>query len=491
MEGTRVSLLEDLEQWSMDVTAPPIFWLAGKAGTGKSAIARTFCRHLDESHRLGGAFFCLRGHESRANVKRILPTLAWSLARQHPQYRSTLFEILRDAPDVADHNIKCQVKFLLEKPLYRIFVDRRLPPLVLAIDALDECADAEEIEQLLNELLSVCKDLPVKFFLTSRPERHIIAHFETSQPELHRILRLHNIEQNLVEADILLYLKTRLAKIQPSRHFPSPIWPSPRDIEILTRLSGTLFIYAFTAVKFVAARNHVKRLQALTGLTVDAGQPFYRPLDEMYSMVLKTALDPNECTSEEIRMTKRILGAIIAIREPLHLSDLAKLLVVAPDEIWGNTDRIRAVINLPPSGEDGVVSTFHASFIDFLTTSGRAPENMRIPLSTAHRDLANGCLKMMNTGLHFNIANCTTSHQLNSEQTLAAIPAPLKYASLHWAHHLDAANDASSLLPLLENFLFEKFLFWLEVLSVSGMVGRASSILARAERTVSVALYMF
>ncbi len=66
-------------------TAPPIFWLDGMAGTGKSAIARSFCRLL-HGNRLGGSFFCLGGHESRANVKRILPTLAWFLARQDSQY---------------------------------------------------------------------------------------------------------------------------------------------------------------------------------------------------------------------------------------------------------------------------------------------------------------------------------------------------------------------------------------------------------------------
>ena len=179
-------------------------------------------------------------------------------------------------------------------------------------------------------------------------------------------------------------------------------------------------------------------------------------LDQIYSLVLSSALDPKE---EEIHMTKRILGTIVAIREPLHLSDLAKLLVVGPDDIWENTDRIHAVVNVPPSGQDGVVSIFHASFIDFLTISGRAPVNMMVTPSTAHYDLADGCLKIMNSDLHFNIANCKTSYRLNSEQTLATIPAPLKYVT--------------PLLPCLETFLFEKFLFWLEVLSVcGGAVGR-------------------
>jgi hypothetical protein len=483
MEGTRVALLNDLKQWSMDVTAPPIFWLDGMAGTGKSAIARSFCRFLNQNQRLGGSFFCLRGHESRANVKRILPSLAWSLAHQDSQYQKTLLAILQDAPDVVDYPIKQQVELLLETPLHRVPVNRQRPPLVLAIDALDECADAEEVKKLLNKVLSVCKDLPVRFFLTSRPERHIIAHFGTSQPEFHRILRLHDIEQDLVEADISLYLTRQLGDIRSSSRSPSmfpPTWPAPRDIEILTRLSGKLFIYAFTAIKYIADKNHVMRLQTLTTLTTDAGLPFHEPLDRMYSLVLSAALDPRKCTVKEIRMTKRILGTIIAIRERLRLSELARLLVVAPDEIWENTDRIRAVVNIPPNNEDGVVSTFHASFEDFLTTSGRAPEKMRITLSTAHRDLANGCLEIMNSDLHFNIAKCKTSYLLNSEQTLATIPAPVKYASLHWAHHINAADDATSLLPGLQNFLFVKFLFWLEVLSVSGMGSRASSIISRA-----------
>lgn len=178
-------------------------------------------------------------------------------------------------------------------------------------------------------------------------------------------------------------------------------------------------------------------------------------------------------------MTKRILGAITAIHEPLRLSDLARLLAVAPDDIWENINRIRAVVSVPPTGQDGVVSTFHISFVDFLTMSGHAQENMRITLSTANTDLANGCLKIMNCDLHFNIAHCKTSYLLNSQQKFATIPILLKYSCLYWVHHIHEADDAISLLPHLENFLFEKFMFWLEVLSVIGMGGQASLIISR------------
>jgi len=501
MENTRTSLLNELRQWCADATAPRIFWLDGMAGTGKSAIARSFSRFLRDNWLLGGSFFCLRGNESRGDVRRIFPTLVWYLARRDPQYRASLLPILREHPDVADYTIEKQVEFLLEKPLDNVFTEQQgsqmtRPLLVLLIDALDECYDAEEVQQLLKTLISVSKDLPVKIFLTSRPERHILTEFESPLSDLHRILRLHDIEKDLVEADIRLYLRTRLNTIRSSRSFPkSPLseeWPSETDVDRLTTLAGTLFIYAFTAVKYIAGNNPVGRLKTLTGFTqaVDAGRPFYAALDSMYALVLSAALDPEIYTNEEINTTKRILAAVLAAREPMRISDMSRILVIDLDDIRMNLDRIRAVINVPPLEEDGVVSTFHASFADFLTAPGRAQESMKIVLSAAHHDLADGCLKIMKSDLHFNIAECKTSYLPNSKQRLATIVASLKYSCLHWGHHIAAADDAS-LLPQLENVLFEKFLFWLEVLSVTRTIGLSSSILMQPLTSKTIVSYSF
>ncbi|KAJ7833331.1 hypothetical protein B0H14DRAFT_2178507, partial [Mycena olivaceomarginata] len=72
LEGTRVDLLADLRAWSRNPDSPRIFWLDGMAGTGKSAIARSFCHMLRDDKQLGGSFFCLRGDANRGNPTRIL-----------------------------------------------------------------------------------------------------------------------------------------------------------------------------------------------------------------------------------------------------------------------------------------------------------------------------------------------------------------------------------------------------------------------------------
>ncbi len=60
LEGTREDILDGLQKWGQDQSAPPVYWLVGPAGAGKSTIARTFCRDLRTQSLLGGSFFCHR-----------------------------------------------------------------------------------------------------------------------------------------------------------------------------------------------------------------------------------------------------------------------------------------------------------------------------------------------------------------------------------------------------------------------------------------------
>ncbi|KAJ7794354.1 hypothetical protein B0H14DRAFT_2261982, partial [Mycena olivaceomarginata] len=67
---TRTKLLDILCKWSRGVQPPrsAILWLHGPAGSGKSAVAQSFCQHLQNDGRLGGSFFFKRGHPSRGNA---------------------------------------------------------------------------------------------------------------------------------------------------------------------------------------------------------------------------------------------------------------------------------------------------------------------------------------------------------------------------------------------------------------------------------------
>ncbi|KAJ7430063.1 hypothetical protein B0H11DRAFT_1839265, partial [Mycena galericulata] len=476
LEGTRVDLLADLRAWSRDPNSPPIFWLDGMAGTGKSAIARSFCRMLREDKQLGGSFFCLRGDANRANTKHILTTLAVHLASQDPAYKWALLAAL-DRGITWNANLQIQVENLLEKPL-RIAQGSGPSALVLVIDALDELEDEDTTKDLLRRLIAAVPNLSIKLFVTSRPERHIRPQF-ANPADFRRVLRLHDIEDNIVTADISLYLTTRLASIRAENSsILPPTWASHADVEALTRRAGRLFIYASTAVKYIG-ENPRARLRTLISIKVDTKGPLTKPLDDLYRHILSDAVDMDRHESEEIALTKQILAAILTVGQPVSVATLSGLLGVPAWEVRAMLDRLHAVIHVPAGDNNSVLSTFHASFGDFLTTMGRTSDEMLINPPAAHAALFSDCIRIMDSELHFNVSNCPTSYFPNRDHKLT-IPALLQYVCLYWPHHIAAASFTLSQLDSLQDVFMPKLLFWVEVLSAINKASAASNLVMKA-----------
>ncbi|CAE6431497.1 unnamed protein product [Rhizoctonia solani] len=78
---TREQVLQDLETWKNNRNGEKICWMNGMAGTGKTTISTTVCSILEKRHELGASFLCSRLLPECRNVKLILPTLAYQLAR--------------------------------------------------------------------------------------------------------------------------------------------------------------------------------------------------------------------------------------------------------------------------------------------------------------------------------------------------------------------------------------------------------------------------
>ncbi|KZV63220.1 hypothetical protein PENSPDRAFT_758152 [Peniophora sp. CONT] len=480
MKGTRVKILRDLDAWSHEHDAPRIYWLNGMAGTGKSAIARSFCHMLQRGNLLGGSFFCSRGGSvQQGDARRIIPTLAASVASCNMAFNKHLLAELIKKPFSIHWNLALQIEQLLKIPLSS--VDKGSPMLVLIVDALDECTDEDITRDLLSRLVELSGMLPVKFFLTSRPEPHIRQQLEDIDPSLGQILRLHDIEQDIVKADISRYLSHGLrAMREPS--FP-PKWPQKEDIAALTRLSGKLFIYAFTALQYLR-KDPVGRLPKLTGTTVTAGRPLTQPLDNIYFLILSEAMDQDVYETEEIDSTRRMIAAIISVREPMTVNSLGRLLGMTASRLRASLNHLHAVIYIPIRDDSGVLSTFHASFSDYLTTPSRAPEHMRDPMSNSHMLLVTACVEaLQSNSLHFNVSRAISSYLPNTAQELAHIDDALRYACMNWAYHAAAATKATTLELMLEAvFLGPRFLFWLEALSAMGLAEKATDVLKTAQK---------
>jgi len=173
LRGTRKSVLEEIECWTKDPAAPQVFWLNGLAGTGKSTIAQTVSEMVFADGHLGASFFCSRGFEDRSDLHCIFPTLAFQLAQKYPDFRSSLIPLLQSDPDAGHESLQDQMKQFLIDPLHSTRIST-----IIVIDALDECVDKDPESAILLMLGQLVSEIPlVKFFITSRPERHIMAGF--------------------------------------------------------------------------------------------------------------------------------------------------------------------------------------------------------------------------------------------------------------------------------------------------------------------------
>ena len=208
LKGTHGAVLDEIELWTRDFNQPPVYWLNGLAGTGKSTIARTIAERVFANGQLGASFFYSRDFLDRSNLHFIFPTLAAQLARKYPKFRSILIPLIHSDPGVVDESLYNRMDKLIIQPLTRSAIST-----VIVIDALDECKDKEPVSAILSVLGQfVSEMLKVKFFLTGRPEQQIYKGFCLPQmvKATNRFI-LHEVEPSQVDSDIRLFFRHNLS----------------------------------------------------------------------------------------------------------------------------------------------------------------------------------------------------------------------------------------------------------------------------------------
>lgn len=121
LPNTRIDLLEQIADWAGDPTGKRIFWLCGKAGTGKSTISRTVAQKLDDDHLLGASFFFKRGRAERSHAKLFFPTIARQLADFFPATAPGIAAALDQDSLLCDRYLSYQFEQLLLRPLQDTF----------------------------------------------------------------------------------------------------------------------------------------------------------------------------------------------------------------------------------------------------------------------------------------------------------------------------------------------------------------------------------
>ena len=507
MDGTRARILDEIDAWIKDPEARQICWIAGLAGTGKTSIAKTVCVRASTNPEimLGGSFFCSRstGLAAQRDVRCIVPTLIQLLALESVDFCLALAENIK--PGVQYKEVATQVEQLLCTPL--LTLTRPHQPILFVIDALDECGgetsdgmldDAKShavVANMLEALVGLTRSdprLPIKFLVTSRPEAQV-RDTSISDEDLSRILQLHAVDAEEVDADIRRYItQTITTKLSSRRRLRSMI--TEEDVENLVRLCDGLFIVAATALEHTfgaGADAAVAKFKKLLNASRDSfNAEAAVTLDRMYALILMEAARADGPEASELPALLRLLASVLSARMALSITALGELLVLEVYNVRASLSRMHAVVHVPEDDDMPGLRTVHASFGDYLLS--RAPDHIRVPRFFGHETLAQACLDAMGEHLRFNVSQSASSYEPNSPNRPDSITLSLEYACLHWSHHIavfKSGDDAVSNLPIFDlaiGKLFRpNFMSWLEVLSNLNMVGLASGLLLIARSTVS------
>ncbi|KAH0552981.1 hypothetical protein GP486_006821 [Trichoglossum hirsutum] len=494
LPNTRVDILNEIREWADERHERHIFWLSGFAGTGKSTIARTIAREYYEQERLGASFFFSRGGGDVGHARKFVSSIALQLAYKSSFLRSCVCKAIEEHSGITSQALRDQWNQLVLRPLSKLNNTTYPSPLILVVDALDECDgddDVKRILQLFSEAGSL-KTVQLRIFVTSRPEIPIRHGFYHVPGAKHQDYILHNISPSIVDHDITIYFEYNFRIIRQERSLAGD-WPGQQDIKCLVRNAGGLFIWAATAYRYISdGRYPARRLSTI----LQEGGSFTAPekqLNKIYITVLKGSIDQDDDDQEAEElydMLKVILGSLVILYSSLSTVSLAGLLHIPEVEVYQTLERLHAILDVPRE-QGGSVRLHHPSFRDFLLDKQRcSDENFWVDEKKAHGTLANNCIQFMSGKLRKDICGLhapgALAKELKRDRIELYLPAELQYACQYWVQHFQKSEARLHDNGQIHIFLRQHLLHWFETLSLIGKISDGVTMVGTLESMLTV-----
>jgi hypothetical protein len=490
MNGTRQNLLSQIVDWVTNtsgqgnVLRSNTYWIYGSPGIGKTSLAHSICANLHERNHLAGAFFCRRDDTNLSEPFNILPTFIHKLSTVFPPFRTIVEKHLRDDPNLTLESMKGSL--LLS--LIRSLPQHPEHTLVFVIDALDECGNTRSRPGLLKALTDATVQAPwLKIIITSRTEVDIQHFFDTLTQSTY--LRYDLATDRDASADLRTFARNQFDLVVSDWHLATP-WPEELDFDRAISRANGLFIYIKTLV--LALERCKDPNESLKAALQDSAGIGLENLYELYSNILKVQIVHN---GDEFQ---RMVGAVLSTAPYRALCDetIAELAGVKLYLVKRWLDALSSLLYRDEAANRGI-RVRHLSIYDFFVSNYC---NYRVNVQDADVQLGIACLKTMATQLRFNICKLEDSRLANADikdlpsRVKENISDALQYSSLHWSDHLcfppNNRDQRMLVLGSMKKFFEGPYpLFWVEVLSIMGMLPIGAPSLRRLISWVRVSTF--
>lgn len=488
--GTRTNVTDAARDWSLGLepqaerlaylnafdVKSPVLWLCGVAGAGKSAIVTSLAIVLHEMGLLGSMYSFQAAKQATLNQTNLFSTIARHLAQRSPLLRKRLHRIMAKTDPIMRGTSSPKDQF--EKLLLPLLAHRNdqaaVHPILIIIDAFDECGNIGSRGELLNILTRRAGEIPpgIRILVTSRYEPDVQDAL-TSQSNNVCLLKMEEIPRESTYRDIYAYVHEELKDVRgvDAEEFV------PQLAKLATAAEES-FQWASTACSFIRTQDDgdgVLGPQDRLSQVLQSDQG----LDNLYRTVLDRYFGASK--RETLEPLLALLGCLAHAGEPLSLRTMVSLSAISPalpnrrlNASHLIAQKLSSLV-IGTQGLDTPLVALHTSFTDFLREDARSQTYFVDPLEF-HKRLASRSIKLMEADLRFNICDVETSFQPNDQiknlqqRIQDHISNALVYACKFWAYHLSKLADwteSEALRRAVTGLLSARFLWWLEVMSLT------------------------
>jgi WD40 repeat protein len=487
-EDTKGGLLRDSYHWILDNAdfqrwrddeQSQLLWIRGDPGKGKTMLLCGIIDELGKSSAKAGClsyFFC-QATDSRINsATAVLRGLLYMLVDQQP----SLVSHVRKKHDHAGKALfeDANAWVALTEIFASILQDPSLSSICLIIDALDECTT--DLSKLLEFVAQQSASSRVKWIVSSRNWSVIE---EQLNPAGHRVRLSLELNAESVSTAVNLFIEQKVSQLVQQKRYDDKI----RDavLEHLTSNADNTFLWVALVCQNL---EKIPRWNVLKKLNV-----FPPSLDSLYERMMQQI-----CSSDDADLCKQILASVAIVYRPVTLRELASLVELLED--IPDLASIQEIIGLCGSFltlREETVYFVHQSAKDFLFAKASStvfPSGME----DVHFGIVSKSLQAMSRELHRDMYGLGALGY-PADQVKQPNPDPLaasRYSCIYWVDHLyDLASKTSASYAAImqdrgavDEFLRQKYLYWLEALSLCKSMSKGVASMAKLEALIQACL---
>ncbi|KAJ5730150.1 uncharacterized protein N7483_004658 [Penicillium malachiteum] len=484
IKDSKGGLLEDCYRWILENQAfkqwqnsqsNRLLCIRGDPGKGKTML---LCGIIEELQQLSGdnatvSFFFCQATDIRINsATSVLRGLIYLLIEKNPSLLSHVRSQYGKAGKALFEDVNAWSA--LTTIFISILEDSSLKTTYVIIDALDECTSG--LDLLLKLIVQKSAAYPqVKWIISSRNYPIIIKRLNSATQIAPISLELNEAS---VSKAVELFINQKVNDIAGTGEYDPKTRETVRDY-LLLNSRGT-FLWVALVCKELEETEWWHAEEIVRTFPPGLSTLYRRMLNQIYE-----TRDANIC--------KEILSIISLVYRPITLSELDTIIERRINDSI-NPVILRRIIGFCGSFltlRDENVTFVHQSAKDFLTIEA-STEIFLEGLDDKHHAIFSQCLNALFKTLQRDILGLkfpgisTKDISMPSPNPLA----PAEYACVYWVDHLhDCKNNITYRLSLknrekLDKFMQEKFLHWLEALSILGVLSDGIHAMRRLESLI-------